>query len=139
MLRQSMLGSDISYEDMMEDNELLKLYKASIIGVETIFDRDCHILQLKARTTRVTYQSRRLWVDSERYLPLKEERYAKSGKLLKTIQIVDVFKVGQRWYPKKVVFNDAMKKGKGTEYQIESIEFDASIPASTFSKAALRR
>ena len=31
MLRQSLMGSDLSYEDMMEDPELLKLYDAKVL------------------------------------------------------------------------------------------------------------
>ncbi|MBD3383400.1 outer membrane lipoprotein-sorting protein [candidate division KSB1 bacterium] len=44
-----------------------------------------------------------------------------------------------RWYPKIVVYRDMLSGGKGTEFKIESIEFNADIPNYIFSKTALRR
>ncbi|MFQ6674178.1 MAG: outer membrane lipoprotein-sorting protein, partial [Fidelibacterota bacterium] len=69
----------------------------------------------------------------------KEDRFAKSGKLLKTTLVKKVFKVGERWYPKLVFFKDVLQKGEGTELIVESIEFDAPIPPYIFTKASLRK
>jgi len=139
MLKQSLMGSDVSYEDFMEDNKLGNMYDAELKGEEFMGRRNCYVLELSAKKDDLAYHSRKIWVDMERYLPLKEERYAKSGKLLKTFVITEVFKVGGRWYPKKMVFKDVLQKGSGTEFIIDSIEFDVKIPAHVFSKASLRR
>ncbi|MFQ6616485.1 MAG: outer membrane lipoprotein-sorting protein [Fidelibacterota bacterium] len=139
MLRQSMMGSDLSYEDLMEDPSLLNAYHADVLGSETFDGRDCWILELTAKVDDVAYHSRKIWVDKERMLPLRENRYAKSGKLLKTTEIKEVVKIGERWYPEKMIFKDALSTGKGTEFIIESLEFDVQIPDYLFSKASLRR
>ena len=139
MLRQSMMGSDLSYEDMMEENELTKIYNAEVTGEEIIIERDCWIVLLTAKVEDAAYQTKKVWIDKERYLPLREERFGKSGKLLKTTEIKDVFKIGKRWYPKNMVFKDVLKKGKGTEFIIDEIQFDVEIPKARFSKAALRK
>jgi outer membrane lipoprotein-sorting protein len=139
LLRQSMMGSDLSYEDMMEDPELVKLYEAEVIGEETYAERPCWILKLTARERDVAYQSRKVWVDRERFVPLREELFAKSGELLKTLEIKKVSRQEGRWIPMHMVFKDVLKKGKGTEFIIETIEFDADIPEYIFTKAALRR
>ncbi len=138
MLRQSVMGSDLSYEDMMEDARLANLYQAEVIGTETIDDRPCWVLKLTATIKTVTYQTRKLWVDQERSIPLKEELFAKSGRLLKKLELMDVVQLEERWFPKKMIFKDMLKKGKGTEFIIETIEFNADIPDHIFSKAALR-
>jgi len=139
MLRQSMMGSDLSYEDMMEENELIKIYNAEVTGEEIINERDCWIVLLTAKTEAAAYHTKKVWIDKERYLPLREERFGKSGKLLKITEINEVFKIGKRWYPKNMVFKDVLKKGKGTEFIIDNIEFDVEIPEAKFSKAALRK
>lgn len=139
MLRQSVMGSDLSYEDYMEDPKLSNLYQADLIGEEKYNERDCYILSLLAKKEDIAYHSRRIWVDKEWYLPMKEERFAKSGKLLKVFTINEVFKVGSRWYPKSMIFKDVLKNGEGTEFIIDSIEFDIEIPQHIFSKASLRR
>jgi hypothetical protein len=38
-----------------------------------------------------------------------------------------------------MVFKDVLKTGEGTEFVVESIEFNVPIPEHLFSKAALRR
>jgi len=139
MLRQSMMGSDFSYEDMLEDRSLVATYSAEVLGSESFRERDCWVLKLTANVEDVAYHSRKIWVDKDRMLALREDRFAKSGKVLKTAEILEVFQVDQRWYPKRMVFKDALSKGKGTELIIESIEFDVEISKPIFSKAALRK
>ena len=138
MLKQSVMGSDLSYEDMMEDPELLNLYDANVIEEETFLDRPCWVLELTAKVEDISYHSRKIWVDKERYVSLKEERFARSGKLLKVFEVKEVRSIQNRWVPVHMVFKDALKSGKGTEYFIESIEFDADIPEALFTKASLR-
>jgi outer membrane lipoprotein-sorting protein len=139
MLRQSVMGSDLSYEDFMEDPLLQNIYKAEIVGEDTISNRQVWILELKAKKRDVSYDKRKIWVDKERFITLKENLYAKSGKLLKTIEINDVMKVEERWIPKTALYKDVLKEGKGTEIIIDSIEFNKNIPSYIFSKASLRR
>jgi outer membrane lipoprotein-sorting protein len=139
LLRQSVMGSDLSYEDMMEDLKLTQAYEAAADGEETLLGRPCWILRLTAKVENAAYYARRIWVDKDRFLVLKEERYAKSGRLLKTLEIKAVNKIANRWIQTEVVFRDALKEGNGTEFKIESIEFDAAIPEALFSKASLRK
>jgi outer membrane lipoprotein-sorting protein len=140
LLRQSVMGSDLSYEDMTENDKLYELYEAVVEGEEELNGRHCYVVKLTAKEKGLAYHSRKLWVDSERWLPLKEERYAKSGKLLKTTSIEEVFQIDDRWYPKKMIFKDVLaKNSKGTEYIIDSIDFDVEIPEYMFTKAALRK
>jgi len=139
MLRQSVMGSDLSYEDLMEDPKLFELYRATVLREEAWRERPCWLLRLEARAPGLAYETREMWVDRERFVPLKENRYAKSGKLLKTTDVVEVARLGNRWVARKIVFRDVLKTGDGTTFEIESIEFDVVIPEHVFSKASLRR
>ena len=87
MLRQSVMGSDMSYNDMMEDRPIEQLYNATLEGSIKIDDRDHYIIALDAKVKGLSYPKRRSWVDKEYLLPTKEELYAKSGKLLKTASL----------------------------------------------------
>jgi len=139
MLRQSLMGSDLSYEDMMEDRRLDEIYSAEITGEEQIDKRDCWVMELTAKEDDVPYHTQKFWVDKEYMLPLKEQLFAKSGKMLKVIELSDLFRVDGRWYPKRMLFQDVLLKGKGTEFIIESIDFNKNIPNHIFSKASLRK
>jgi outer membrane lipoprotein-sorting protein len=139
MLRQSVMGSDLSYEDMMEDNRLTNHYNAEVTGNEKIGDRLCWILKLTAFDPGVAYQGMKLWVDQQRNIPLKEELLAKSGTLLKRTELSDVTHINGRWFAKKIVFKDVLKEGEGTEFIIDEISFNVNIPDYIFSKASLKK
>ena len=139
MLRQSVMGSDLSYEDMMDDRKLQEIYDAEIAGEENINGRKCYRLQLEATVEDASYQSQQLWVDAERFIPLKQQMYAKGGKLLKQVMLSEVEKVQGRWFPMKMVYKDMLKEGDGTDFQVTSIRFNQKIPGYIFTKAALRK
>jgi outer membrane lipoprotein-sorting protein len=139
MLRQSVMGSDLSYEDMMEDPHLPKMYSATIVTTDTVLGRTCWVLQLSASKEDVAYQTRKVWVDQQRFLILREHLFAKSGALLKTVEITELMNVQKRWTMKSAVYKDVMKEGGGTEFHIDEIEFDAKIPDHLLTKASLRR
>jgi len=139
MLRQSVMGSDLSYEDMMDDRKLTNVYNASVIGNETIDGRNTWLLELKAKVEDVAYATRKVWIDKERYVPLKEELYAKSGQLLKQSTFGDVKKLEGRWFPTTIIYKDMLKQGDGTEFKITSVKFNQDIPDYIFSKASLKQ
>jgi len=139
MLRQSVMGSDLSYEDMMDDRRLTDVYNAVIEGEAVIDGRTVWILELTAKTADVAYQRQRMWVDRERYVPLKQELYAKAGKLLKSMELKDVVQVQGRWFPTTMIYKDMLKQGKGTEFRITNIKFDQKIPDYIFTKASLKQ
>ncbi len=139
MLRQSMMGSDLSYEDMMEDPHLPNLYSARISSEETMNGRVCWVLDLSAKKEDIAYFSRKAWVDKERFVILQENLYAKSGKLLKTMNVREIVKVQNRWIAKSMLYKDVLKEGEGTEFLIDSIQLDVDIPDYIFTKAALKK
>ena len=140
MLRQSVMGSDMSYNDMMEDRPLVELYEATLEGSVEIDGRDHWIMLLEAKVKGLSYPMRRAWIDKEYLLPMKEELYGKSGKLLKTSTMDGIKKVQGRWFPSRFIYKDKLKRNsKGTEWLIDEIEFDTDIPESRFSKALLRK
>jgi outer membrane lipoprotein-sorting protein len=139
LLRQSVMGSDLSYEDMMDDRKLSDIYNAVVLKEEKIGDRNTFLLQLTAKVNDVAYYSQKIWVDAERFIPLQQEMYAKSNQLLKRTELKDVKQVQGRWFPTTIIYKDMLKQGNGTEFKMNSILFDQKIPAYIFSKAALKQ
>ena len=140
MLRQSVMGSDMSYNDILEDKPLNDIYTAILEGEDIIDERACYIIYLDASVEGLAYPKRRAWVDKEYYLPIKEELYAKSGQLLKSTSMGGIKMIQGRWFPSIFIFKDELKKGsRGTEWIIDEIEFDVEIPESIFLKSNLRK
>jgi outer membrane lipoprotein-sorting protein len=139
MLRQSVMGSDLSYEDMMDDRKLTDVYSAKVAGNDVIDDRKMIVLELTAKVIDVAYYSRKVWIDAERFVPLREELFAKSGQLLKRTTLTDVKQIEGRWFPMTVIYKDMLKQGGGTEFKITAIKFNQKIPEYIFTKAALKQ
>jgi outer membrane lipoprotein-sorting protein len=139
MLRQSVMGSDLSYEDMMDDRKLTDIYNSTVKGTETIDGRNAYILELIAKVEDAAYHSQKIWVDVERFVPLKQEMYAKSGQLLKRTTLSNVKQIQGRWFPMNIVYKDVLKDGEGTEFKMTSVKFDQNIPDYIFTKAALKQ
>jgi outer membrane lipoprotein-sorting protein len=139
MLRQSIMGSDLSYEDMMDDRKLTDIYSAVITGNEIIDERNTMVLELTAKVDDVAYYKQKVWIDAERYVPLKQEMFARSGQLLKRTTLSEVKRVEGRWFPMRIVYKDVLKDGSGTEFKMTSIKFDQKIPEYIFTKAALKQ
>ncbi|MBC8323696.1 MAG: outer membrane lipoprotein-sorting protein, partial [Candidatus Marinimicrobia bacterium] len=76
MLRQSVMGSDMSYKDMMEDESFTDLYTSTLEGSVIIDGRDHWIMVMDAKKKGLSYPKRRAWIDKEYLLPMKEELYA---------------------------------------------------------------
>jgi outer membrane lipoprotein-sorting protein len=139
MLRQSVMGSDLSYEDMMDDRKLREIYTPTVVGEELFDGRKCFLLHLQAKVTDAAYEVQKILVDMERMVPLKQEFYAKSGQLLKRVLLTDLKQIQGRWFPMKMNYKDMLKEGEGTDWVITKIEFNKTIPEHIFSKASLKQ
>lgn len=88
MLKEGMMGSDVSYEDALEADALHRKYAAALAGEEAFEGHACYILTLDATVKDVPYYKRKMWVDRELFIQWKEEMYAKSGTLLKISHVL---------------------------------------------------
>ncbi|MBM7555932.1 outer membrane lipoprotein-sorting protein [Halanaerobacter jeridensis] len=139
MLEQGMMGSDFSYQDLMESTKLADLYQFTIIGEEKVDGRSCYVIEgIKEEGKEASYYRRKEWVDKERFVLWREELYARSGRLLKELQTKKVEQLEGRWYPMYQIIDNKLKKNSQTVYEIKKIEFDLELPANTFSLQRLR-
>jgi outer membrane lipoprotein-sorting protein len=139
MLNQGMMGSDFSYQDVMEADKLTDLYDFEIIGEEEIDGRPCYILEGIAREgVKVSYYRRVSWVDKERFIGLKEELYAQSGRILKETKANVIEEIEGRWVPTNSVMENKLRKDTYTEFTITQIKFNLEIPEETFTLQNLR-
>lgn len=139
MLRESMMGSDFSYEDMMDNEGLLEKYSITVLKSEIIDERDCYVLELNAIRKKITYAKRKIWVDKERFVTLKGQLFARSGKLLKEIISEKVQQYGDRYFATKITMMNKLVKDRSTIFEMEDINFDVDIHEGVFTKRYLER
>jgi outer membrane lipoprotein-sorting protein len=140
MLRQSMMGSDFSYEDMTERSKRLKEeYTGEVKKDQDLEGTKCYVLILTSKKPKQTYFTRKIWVDQKQFIGLKEELYAKSGKLLKVMTVDKIENYKNRNYPTELTMKDLLRKNSSTKMIVTKIDFDIDIPRGTFSERNLQK
>lgn len=139
LLKQGLMGSDMSYEDALEADTLASSYAATLMGSETLDGRPVWLIELKAKTPKAKYDRRVVTVDAERYVVLAESMYARSGQLLKESRTLEVKNISGRWYPTTVVLSDRLRKDSSTTVVMESIVLDPRLDPKIFTREALEK
>lgn len=139
MLKEGMMGSDVSYEDALESDKLSEKYAVEITGETDYEGKKCYELTLSAKTKKAPYSKRIMMVDKETFVAWKEEMYAKSGKLLKKAKVLEVKKIADRWYPIKTEMVNMLRKNSKTVFVVDTIAFDETLDETMFTMRSLRR
>jgi outer membrane lipoprotein-sorting protein len=132
-LRQSMLGSDVSYEDMTGNRGYLDTYEVELGGRERIDGRPCYVLELEATSRDVAYPRQKMWVDAELYVMRRAEQYALSGRLLKVVEVQELMREAGKVFPSHMTIRDQLKQDTRTEFVIEEAEIGIDLPPRIFS------
>ncbi len=132
-LRQSVLGSDLSYEDMTEEKNTLDEYSAVLEGSEVVSGHDCHVITLTAKTRQVAYPIQKIWVDKQTYLVWKAAYSTAQGRLLKEMEVLATISVAGRTLPKESRIEDKMKTDSATLMVLDSLAVDIPLDRSIFT------
>jgi outer membrane lipoprotein-sorting protein len=131
-LKEGFMGSDLSYEDTLDLDELSGKYETALRGIEDMEGRKAYVVDLSAVAKDAPYDLRSLWVDAERWIILKEEMKSKSGTLIKTSRALEVKSAQGRWYVAVLEMKDMRKKDSLTVFRIDSISYGVKIDPKAF-------
>jgi hypothetical protein len=70
---------------------------------------------------------------------MKQEMYAKSGKLLKVSGVQDVKKFGDRYFPVRSEISDKLRENSKTVFTFTDVRFDAPVVENMFTMRYLER
>jgi outer membrane lipoprotein-sorting protein len=139
MLKESMMGSDLSYEDTIENEKLSARYNPVLAGSEPWNGRDCWVLDLRAKRKTESYPEQKLWVDKETGDCLHYELFALSGVKLKEYNLKRIETIGGRRFPVETEIRDLLRRDSKTTLILKNIILDQPIPDSVFSTRNLER
>jgi outer membrane lipoprotein-sorting protein len=143
MLKESMMGSDLSYEDTVENEKLSARYDPALAGSASWNfnneSRDCWILDLTAKKRTESYPKQKLWIDKETGDCLHYELFALSGARLKEYNLNKVEVFGGRRFPVEIEIRDLLRKGSKTTMVMRGVVLDRPIADSVFSTRNLER
>jgi len=139
MLKESMMGSDMSYEDTIDNDTLSSRYDPVLSGSEIWDGRDAWVLELNAKRRTESYPKRKLWIDKETGDLLHYEMYALSGVKLKEYTLLRVEVIGGRRFPVEGEMRDLMRRDSRTTFVMRNVVLDRPIADSVFSMRNLER
>jgi len=139
MLKESMMGSDMSYEDTLSNDTLSSRYDPVLSGSEAWNGRDAWVLELTAKKKTESYPKRKLWIDKENGDLLHYELYALSGVKLKEYSLLKTEIIGGRRFPIEGEMRDLMRRDSKTTFVMRNVTLDRPIADSVFSQRNLER
>jgi outer membrane lipoprotein-sorting protein len=136
--RQKLVGG-ASYGDIAATN-YAEDYDAMPLRDEMVNGELCHVFDLKATHKEATYARIKYWVSKERFVGVKAEYYAVSGKMFKSATFEYRNQVQVRGKPQpfisKMTITDALIKNNVTTMHFNDPEL-VNLPASTFARNLL--
>ncbi|KGE71247.1 outer membrane lipoprotein-sorting protein [Spirochaeta lutea] len=132
-LRDSLLGSDFSYEDMTGGRDLLDTYRFTLLGTESLDGREAYKIQMDAKNSSVAYPKQIVWIDTRDFVTLQSHRFSLSGRLLKEMQVLETMEVDGKIFPSRTTMRDTLKTNSSTEFEILEIELGLTLPRGIFS------
>jgi outer membrane lipoprotein-sorting protein len=143
MLKESMMGSDMSYEDAINNDTLSSRYDAVISNSDTWkvngLSRDTWVMELTAKKKTESYPKRKLWIDKQTGDMVHYELFALSGAKLKEYNIIRIEVFNGRRFPVEAEIRDLLRKDSKTTFVMKNVVLDQPIADSVFSQRNLER
>ncbi|GEM_PF-388551 len=136
-LKDSLMGSDFSYEDITDDGSILGRYTVTLDGTESFDGASCYRVTLMAKSRKEPYAREDLLIDGALFVIRKATLYSAAGKAIRELTARDVRSVAARNVPFTTVMRDLLKKDSSTEMTIERMEIDIPLPEKYFNREEL--
>ena len=136
-LREPFFGSDLSYLDVIEDP--LSWDNQTIAGTEAINGVNCTILESKPNKGESEYAKVRSWIDPNRLVLMRIEKYLPSGELRVRIDTSRVSNDDKgRPIPANLMVHNP-KQGSVTELDGSRIKHNVTFSDSEFTPEGLKQ
>ena len=138
-LKDSIFGSDFSYEDLTGERNLLQLYQVELVSPELVFldGVACYHLRLTGRSP-VAYPYQELWIEAKRFYLLKAVYYSLTMAPMKELRVTQTTEQANKIFPTRFIMADLQKKDSTTEFIIENIQLDLALDSKQFSLERLK-
>ncbi len=135
-LKEPLLGSDLSFEDVVEN--FFAWERQGIAGAEDVDGVRCQILESKpGKSDRSSYGSVRTWIDPRRVVPLRVEKYSASGQVLRRIDTTRVVADAGHPIPANLVVH-GLRPDSSTELDGSRVRHDVTYTDHDFTVEALK-
>ncbi len=140
-IKEALGDSDVKLDDIERNDKYWRTnYEVLSFEEGTLGKYPVYIFMLKAKTSEPSYAKTKYYVRKDIPLPLKQEDYSGSDRLMRTILIPKWSKVNARgkegYVASQLLIRDELNKGEQTQQVISDLTFD-TLPDKIFTKAYL--
>lgn len=143
LLRDSVMGSDISYNDILDQGQYSKKYNPTTYISTNVNGTNMYQLTLIAKPKQnATYEQLELLVDQKSFLISQIIMFAKgkdSNRAIKQFLLMNYQKFGDVSIAMKMQAKDLRKKNSLTTVEYESVKLDQSLDPNMFTRSYLER
>ena len=135
-MNEGLFDSDLSYQDAVENFFAWK--KQALVGSEIINGVNCQILESKPDSSSVSiYAKVRSWIDPQRFVPMRIEKYSSSGELVRRIDVTRVAR-DEKHHPIPASLTvHGPRKNSVTEFNGARIDQDVQFTDADFTAAGV--
>ncbi|MCH2108788.1 MAG: outer membrane lipoprotein-sorting protein [Polyangiaceae bacterium] len=138
MMLGSWMGSDFTNDDLVKDASYANDFNASWAGPST--SPAGWIMRMTAKEGKVgLWKKIEMSVNEDATLPTQARYYDRRDRLARTMFFEDVKTLGGRKVPSVMRIVPSDKQDEYTQMKYIDMQFDAEVPASTFSLSRLKR
>ncbi len=131
------LGSEFAFEDLTSFE--LKKYQYKYLRDELLSNIDCFVIETYPMYEHSGYTRSQVWIDKQRYIPMKIDYYDRKDALLKTQKFSDYQQyLGQYWRASSMLMSNHLT-GKSTALLWQNYSFRNGLTARNFDKNTLKR
>lgn len=131
------MGSEFAYEDI--SSQEVEEYTYKYLRDESYEGTPVYVIERYPTDDNSGYTKQIVWMDAERYIPLKVDYYDRKQSHLKTLTFHDYQQYkGKHWRPLRMEMEN-LQTGKSTTLAFAEYEFDQGLSERDFDQAALAR
>lgn len=139
MMMGSWMGSDFTNDDLVKESTLINDYYGEFFTPGKP-DPALHYIRLRPRKETVSlWGAIELAVRKADLLPVREDYYDEKGRLQRSMEFSEFGELGGRTMPRAMRMVPLSKAGHSTVIRYLDAEFDAGLPADTFTLRNLQR
>ena len=131
-MSDSLFDSDLTYQDAVENFFAWK--KQTLGATEVVNGVNCQILESQPDNSSASIYGRvRSWIDLDRYVPLRIEKYSSSGQLMRRIDVTRVAR-DEKHHPIPASLSvHGSRKGSVSEFNGARIDQDVQFTDADFT------
>ncbi|MEN8178738.1 MAG: outer membrane lipoprotein-sorting protein [Pseudomonadota bacterium] len=131
------MGSEFAYEDL--SSQEIEKYSYKYIQDEQLGEKPTFLIERDPVDPNSGYTYQRVWIDQQRYIPLKIDFYDRKKSLLKTLELRNYQQYLDQYWRASEMFMQNHQTGKSTLLTWEEYAFRSGLNEADFGKNSLKR